>query len=71
MCSQRPGGLALSDCDLDSRKEVDQVTGSEGASYQIVFIVSMMFLPFLQVKEIQSGILQHLKLIFLKEVTSK
>lgn len=31
------------------REEVDQVTGSERACYQIVFIVSMMFLPYLQV----------------------
>lgn len=51
-----------------------RVTAWEGASSQIVFTVSMMVLPsvYLQVKEIPSEILQHLKcFIFLQEVMCK
>ena len=73
MWRKRLGGLAGCRMQPCVREEVGlaQVTALERAYNQMVSIVNRMFLPsvYLQIKELRSGILQHLKLIFLEEVT--
>lgn len=67
-CGRKLDGLAgcvLLPC-VGEEAGLARVTTLERASYQMVSTVNRMVLPsvYLQIKELQSGILQHLKLIF-------